>query len=68
MESANLAETRARELVVQCCERNGVPVLTLVPDPHVAGLFTLRGKTVPVPPPNPNTVGAQPDGRRAKGV
>ena len=29
METANLAETRARELVVQCCERNGVPVLTL---------------------------------------
>ena len=49
METTSQAETRARHLVVQCCERNGVPVLTLVPDLHVAGLFTLRGKTVPVP-------------------
>ena len=65
METTSQAETRARHLVVQCCERNGVPVLTLVPDLHVAGLFTLRGKTVPVPPPNPNTDGARPDGRRA---
>ena len=50
METTSQAEARARELVVQCCERNRVPVLTLVPDPHVAGLFSLRGQSVAAPP------------------
>ena len=41
METANLAETRARELVVQCCERNGVPVLTLTLAPTLTLTLTL---------------------------
>eukprot|EP00964_Phaeocystis_antarctica_P158884 scaffold129766_cov69-Phaeocystis_antarctica.AAC.1 len=41
METANLAETRARELVVQCCERNGVPVLTLTLVPTLTLTLTL---------------------------
>ena len=51
MESTREAEVRARELVVESCARNGIPVLTLVPDLHVAGLFELRGQAAPLPPP-----------------
>ena len=57
MDSSREAEVRARQLVVACCERNSVPVLTLLPDPKVAGLFRLDGQTVAAPPAAPTDPG-----------
>ena len=57
MDSSREAEVRARQLVVACCERNSVPVLMLLPDPKVAGLFRLDGQTVAAPPAAPSDPG-----------